>query len=339
MPDPDPGDTFLHHRAVVLDALLSDPELGRTDIPEIEQPAFEEFDASEFPFPPPAFESPDSAPQERHRGDGPKASERILALLNGQTPNDTAAMDFSPRQSGAADRPEDATESPLSSPGGLRRASTRLSGGAGELLAGLRRPKLALAIGAGLVLVLILLLVFSGGRQQSAPTVLATATPSAVIANQTGVSPTAAAVGAMIEVRSAQSHCPPGGTPAMDAFAGPGKAWSCPRAFKVDGQVLTIDLGRTYRIESIAIVPGWDAVGSDGVDQWTKYRTASRVSYRFNDANPTTYVQQTMDQRTLVTTKIEPAVTASRIVVTVLASAGDPTINTTAVSSIAITGR
>ncbi len=125
----------------------------------------------------------------------------------------------------------------------------------------------------------------------------------------------------------------------MDAFSGePGKAWSCARAFKVDGQVLNIDLGKTYQIDSIGIVPGWDSVSKDGADQWAKYRTVSRVSYQLDDDRATVYTQQTLDQRTLVVTKLDPPIRASRIVLTVLESKGEPTINVTAISSIVLMG-
>lgn len=126
----------------------------------------------------------------------------------------------------------------------------------------------------------------------------------------------------------------------MDAFSGePGKAWSCARAYQVDGQIIRIDLGKTYEIESIAIVPRWDHVGTDGVDQWAKFRTVSRVSYQFDDKDDTVYTQETLDQRTLVETRIEPPVQASEIVLTVLESSGASSVNTTAISSIVITGR
>jgi hypothetical protein len=126
----------------------------------------------------------------------------------------------------------------------------------------------------------------------------------------------------------------------MDAFSGePDKAWSCPRAYKIDGQVLRIDLGKEYKIDSIAIVPGWDHVATDGTDQWTKFRTVSRVSYQLNDDDKTTYTQETLDQRSLVVTQIEPPIEASEITLTVLKSSGDTSANTVAISSIVITGQ
>jgi hypothetical protein len=186
---------------------------------------------------------------------------------------------------------------------------------------------------------LIVVLVTTTGGKKDDSSQLAVITPvSAAPTQPASVSPTAPP-DATIQVKSAQSHCPPGGTPGLDAFGGGGgKAWSCTRAFNVDGQVLTISLGKSYDVQSIGIVPGWDHVGPDGTDEWTKYRTVSRVSYRFDDPDATTYTQQTMDQRTLVVTRMNPPVQASKIVLTVLASAGDSSVNTTAISSIVITG-
>lgn len=130
------------------------------------------------------------------------------------------------------------------------------------------------------------------------------------------------------------------GTDGMDAFSGePDKAWSCPRAYKIDGQVLRIDLGKEYKIDSIAIVPGWDHVGTDGADQWMKYRTVNRVSYQLNDDDKTTYTQETLDQRSMVVTQIDPPIKASEIVLTVLKSSGDNSNNSVAISSIVITGQ
>jgi hypothetical protein len=208
----------------------------------------------------------------------------------------------------------------------------------GDVLVQLRKPKVALAVAGVLAVLLVLVLVFTTGGKNDSSTQLAVITPVSTAPAPASPSATAPA-NANIQVKSAQSHCPPGGTPGMDAFSGDGgKAWSCGRAYNIDGQVLTISLGKTYEVDSIGIVPGWDHVGPDGADNWTKYRTVSRVSYRFDDSDATTYTQQTMDQRTLVVTKLNPPVKASKVVLTVLESKGDPSITTTAISSIVITG-
>ncbi|MFE2961035.1 discoidin domain-containing protein [Nocardia tengchongensis] len=341
MPDEDPGDVFLNHRTAVLEALLSDPSLaGPAEFaPPDPAATFDSGDlfAGESPSP-----AEDLAPR---RGEaGASASERILALLNGDPGSGPATLDFASsgaaRSSGAAEQsePESSGETRAAAPAAVSTGGSDRRDPLRDLIVVVRRPKVALAIGAALAVLLVMVLVLSGGGAPSQTPVYATATPAqATPAPASSVTPTTTAAAALT-VKSAQSHCPPGGTAGLDAFTGPGKAWSCPRAYRVDGQVLTIDLGGTYTVESIGLVPGWDAIGSDGTDQWPKYRTASRVSYQFDDPNITVYTQRTLDQRGLVVTTMKPPVRASRIVLTVVESNGDPTTNITALSSIVITG-
>ncbi|MFC3963061.1 hypothetical protein [Nocardia jiangsuensis] len=315
MPGEDSGDVFLHHRALLLDTLLADPALAGP--------------GRGAPDPDPEHSGPVSAPRGAR---GPKASERILALLNGEQydPEPPPGLSAVARSEQAASPGPD----PEPEPPRQRRAERPLAAG----LALLRRPKVAVAAAVALALALILTLVTTGGRtdeQATVGTLVVTAPPLT-----TAPSTSAVPLTEPIEVKSAQSTCPPGSTAAMDAFSGlPEKAWSCVRAYKVDGQVLTIDLGRTYEVDSIGIVPGWDSVAADGTDQWSRFRTVSRVSYQFDDGNSTVYTQQTLNQRTLVVTPIRPALRASRIVLTVLQSSGDAAVNTTAISSVVVTGR
>ncbi|WP_330257063.1 discoidin domain-containing protein [Nocardia sp. NBC_00565] len=353
MPAEDQGDVFLRHRGAVLDALLSDPSFGEDGPagPVASGPLVGEPGLGAVGDPPsvpvvtglPVDSIPVEAPPPRRSSDGPKASERIIALLNGQQqPASTPAMDFSSDFSEVAAK-QPPPDEPMPSAAGSGRSSKPRGTEAADrivvLAKKLKNPKVALAVCAVLAVLLILALVSTGSKDEK-PAVdrIAVITPSATAAPTTKPEAAPAASGT-IQVKSATAHCPPGSTPGMDAFGGQqGKAWSCVRAYKVDGQVLNIDLGKTYQIDSIGIVPGWDSVGTDGIDQWTKFRTASRVSYQFDDPNKTTYTQQTLDQRTLVVTKFEVPVQASKVVMTVLESKGDPTINTTAISSIVITG-
>ncbi|WP_406231634.1 discoidin domain-containing protein [Nocardia sp. NBC_01009] len=341
MPDEDSGDVFLRHRGALLEAVLSDPSFGYVGSavggqagPGESAPASTE------------FESELSAPVERRRpSDGPKASERILALLNGESQGPASSADYAPDYAAMAAplrAPDD--EDPPQPPQENRSnssASSRLAPAQGvmrDILTQLRKPKVALAVGAVLAVLLVLMLVTTGGGEDQPQDRAFVVTPSQTAAPTTTAPPAAAS--SVIQVKSAQSKCPPGSTPAMDAFGGqPGKAWSCVRAYKVDGQIITIDLGKLYQIDSIGIVPGWDHIGTDGTDQWAKYRTVSRVSYQFNDGTTSVYTQPTLDQRTMVVTKLDPPVSASKIVLTVLESKGSPAINVTAISSVVITGR
>ncbi|MET8797754.1 discoidin domain-containing protein [Nocardia sp. NPDC004568] len=375
MPDADSGDVFLRNRGAILDALLADPAFGLVGdtpdaspepeaepapVPAAPEIAFDESllapaprardvpaDIDETP-PPVGVRStpvePDSGPavsRPRRSTAGPSASERINALLSGQMPDARDSSFASDNAERVADRlnstaPPEAEARPASAPEATRADRQSPQEMAREVAEQLRKPRVALAVAAVVALVIVLLLVVTGGKEE------ANTTPLAVTAAPTQPLPqtTAEASSGTIEPESAESKCPSGGTDGMDAFSGePDKAWSCPRAYKIDGQVLRIDLGKKYQIDSIAIVPGWDHVGTDGTDQWTKFRTVSRVSYQLNDEDKTTYTQETLDQRSLVVTQLEPPIEASEITLTVLKSSGDTSANTVAISSIVITGQ
>ncbi|MCX4092204.1 hypothetical protein [Nocardia sp. alder85J] len=363
MPADESGDVFLRHRDAVLDALLSDPALGPSSAPGPGSGSVSRPSAATGTAPPPVgigetsgplfaqptggepMTDPASAAQllPPRAAEGPKASERILALLNGTTPDSGGSAmnlgtEFSQRYGTNPEEP--APEQPRAPEPAVNQSPAAPASTRQTIITQLRKPKVALILVAVVALAFVIALVTTsgGGSQPSGPVYIANSGAGQATSSASAPAPTSVASSALT-AKAATSHCPPGSTPGMDAFAGQGKAWSCVRAFKVDGQVLTIDLGRTYQIDSIGIVPGWDSVGADGVDQWTKYRTASRVSYQFNDAANTVYTQQTLDQRGLVVTKMSTPITASKVVLTVLESKGDPTSNTVAVSSIVITGR
>lgn len=368
MPDADSGDVFLRNRGAILDALLADPAFGLTDRPvaEAEEPVvvaapavragFDESLLGPAPDSGPVAYSrsanrsepespaaePDSEPvPPRQSTAGPSASERINALLSGQP------MDMGTTSSLAtenAERVASRLNTPAATEDQPERPAESEQAGAGrqtpqemarEVAEQLRKPRVALAVAAVVALLIVVLLVVNGGEEESG------STPLAVTAAPTQAPPATEPSGSgTIMPEAAESTCPQGGTEGMDAFSGePDKAWSCPRAYKLDGQVLRIDLGKEYEIDSIGIVPGWDHVGTDGADQWTKFRTVSRVSYQFEDEDRTTYTQETLDQRSLVVTRIEPPLKTSEIVLTVLRSTGSRSTNTVAISSIIITGQ
>ena len=95
---------------------------------------------------------------------------------------------------------------------------------------------------------------------------------------------------------TASADCPPGST-AAQSLADPQARtpWICARP--VDGQVLTIDLGRAYVITAVSIVPG--AVNKTGTDDqgdpWLQHRVVSRVQWQFNDTDRTIKTQNTGD--------------------------------------------
>lgn len=337
MPAEDPGDPFLRNRGAVLDTLLSGPSWrSSTDVPSVGAPVPAEADA---PL------DLDSVAAQRPAPTGPKASDRIMALLSGETSGPGQldfTSDFSERAAKASATKTESGEERGSSPGEQTAQAKQPSGSKGiprDLIAQLRKPKIALAVAGALALLLVIVLVTtSGGDEQ--PEQLAVVTPVAAAPTTAAAATPAETPGTPIEIEGAEAHCPAGSTDPMDAFSGqPGKAWACGRAFKIDGQVLTIELGKQYEVDSIGIVPGWDGVGPDGTDQWDKYRTVSLVSYKFDDRDARTYTQETLDQRSMVVTKISPPVRASKVTLTILQSSGDPTVNATAISSIVITGQ
>ena len=55
----------------------------------------------------------------------------------------------------------------------------------------------------------------------------------------------------------------------------------------VDGQVLHVDLGRSYVLAAVSITPGWVAKTPGGKDEWSQHRVVSRVQYIFNDTDRT----------------------------------------------------
>jgi hypothetical protein len=330
MPETEPGDTFLRHRAAVLDAMLSDPSLSNS----VEE------------HPDSANEKVDWEPGYGAVGQGARASDRIRELLDGAIQSGPAAVgqpEFIDHTARLRARASDDDSDPgidgvLTLPDPPRVRPRRFAR-FGESVRALMRNRRVLVIATCVIVVasLVLLLLTTGGddpQGTAAPPVA----PSAA-APAPSAPPAAAPVGVPIQVRSAETQCPAGSTDGLDAFSSePGKAWSCVRAFGVDGQVMTIDLGQQYVIDSIGIVPGFDHIAADGTDEWTKHRTVSRVSYEMDDTDRTTYTQDTMDQRTLVVTAIEPPVKASQIVLTVLQSNGDRSADDVAISSIVITG-
>ncbi|OBB05362.1 hypothetical protein A5731_18495 [Mycolicibacterium conceptionense] len=87
--------------------------------------------------------------------------------------------------------------------------------------------------------------------------------------------------------------CLPGSTAAQAVASGdPTQAWVCVRG-GVDGQVLTIELGRTMVVTAIRITPGWVGTDASGADQWLQHRVVSRVSWILTDhGNKPTVVPQ-----------------------------------------------
>lgn len=90
----------------------------------------------------------------------------------------------------------------------------------------------------------------------------------------------------------ASADCPAGSTPAQSvAGDDPTRAWVCVRG-GVDGQVLTLDLGRTMLVTAVSITPGWVGTDAAGTDQWLAHRVITKVQWVF-DGDPSTVMTQT----------------------------------------------
>ncbi|AFM20624.1 hypothetical protein Mycch_6024 (plasmid) [Mycolicibacterium chubuense NBB4] len=128
---------------------------------------------------------------------------------------------------------------------------------------------------------------------------------------------------------TASSDCPAGSTSAQ-AVADPNSTtpWVCVRS--VDGQVLQIDLGRTFVITAVSIVPGAvnkvDNGGGDQTDLWLQHRVVTRVQWQFNDTDRTVKNQNTGNVRGEAVEPIKPGVLASKITVIIQETSRPPVI-------------
>lgn len=91
----------------------------------------------------------------------------------------------------------------------------------------------------------------------------------------------------------ARGSCGVGSTSAQTmAGSDPRQAFVCVRG-GADGQVITLDLSKTYVITAIKITPGWVGKDASDVSQWAQHRVVSTVQYTFNDVDRTPITQET----------------------------------------------
>lgn len=92
---------------------------------------------------------------------------------------------------------------------------------------------------------------------------------------------------------TASANCPAGSTSAQTLSGeDPTNAFVCVRDL-VDGQVIRLDLSKTFVITAISITPGWVGKDSSGQSQWMQHRVVTKVQYVFNDTDHTIVVQDT----------------------------------------------
>jgi hypothetical protein len=138
------------------------------------------------------------------------------------------------------------------------------------------------------------MLLYGGGKPAGQPGNDSVTQPAAVstTAAPTPVAAEAAGVDRPLPF-TASANCPAGSTSAQTlAGADPTNAFVCVRDL-VDGQVIQLDLSKTYVITAISITPGWVGKDSSGASQWAQHRVVTRVQYAFNDTDHTIVVQDT----------------------------------------------
>ncbi|MBV8965413.1 MAG: hypothetical protein JO191_04465 [Mycobacteriaceae bacterium] len=123
---------------------------------------------------------------------------------------------------------------------------------------------------------------------------------------------------------TAAADCPPGSTSAQTlAGADPMSAFVCVRD-GLDGQVIDVDLGKTYVITAISLTPGWIGSDSSGAPQWTQHRVVSKVQYLLCNGADVTLLTQ--DTRNVHGEAVQPVkrVLAERIRMVVLQTSRPP---------------
>jgi hypothetical protein len=129
---------------------------------------------------------------------------------------------------------------------------------------------------------------------------------------------------------TASANCPAGSTSAQTlAGADPTNAFVCVRDL-VDGQVIRLDLSKTYVITAISITPGWVGKDSSGASQWAQHRVVTRVQYVFNDTDRTMIVQDTGNVHGEAVQPVKH-VLASKITVLILQTSRPPAQTTSSV--------
>jgi hypothetical protein len=124
---------------------------------------------------------------------------------------------------------------------------------------------------------------------------------------------------------TASASCPPGSTAAQSmSGADPTQAFVCVRNH-LDGQVITLDMGRSVVVTAISLSPGWVGKDGSGQDQWTQHRVVSRVQYVFNDTATTVVTQDTGNIHGEAVVPVPHGVLASKIVLIVLQTSRAPT--------------
>jgi hypothetical protein len=189
--------------------------------------------------------------------------------------------------------------------------------------------KAAMVLGAALLCAVAVIVAALVTFSDTAPAPLARPTPAVAVAAAPAPTPTAAPADQDQAVPyTASANCPAGSTSAQALTdTGSDSAWVCVRGAEgatVDGQVLHVDLGRSYVLAAVAITPGWVAKTPGGKDEWLAHRVVTRLQYNFDDTDRTVLTQDTANTHGPVTTPLPHKVLASRVTVVILQTARPP---------------
>ena len=188
--------------------------------------------------------------------------------------------------------------------------------------------KTAIALGGGLVVAVtaIVAALVAFGDSPAAPP--ARSAPGAVPTASAAPVPAAAPTDVDQAVPfTASANCPAGSTSAQALTdTGSDSAWVCVRGGQgaaVDGQVLHVDLGRTFVLTAVSVTPGWVAKTTGGKEEWLQHRVVTRLQYIFNDTDRTIVTQDTGNTHGPVVLPLKK-ILASRVTVIVLQTSRPP---------------
>ncbi|ULE31181.1 hypothetical protein [Mycobacterium sp. IDR2000157661] len=152
---------------------------------------------------------------------------------------------------------------------------------------------------AGLVAVLVAIVgavAVYGSEKPDRPTAASVTDPGAAPPPRTATPKPVAAESTdrpLLYSADAAGSCAAGSTSAQTmAGSDPHSAFVCVRG-GADGQVIEIDLSKTYMITAISLTPGWVGKDASGASQWEQYRVVTTVQYLFNDTDRTLVTQET----------------------------------------------
>lgn len=189
--------------------------------------------------------------------------------------------------------------------------------------------KTAMVFGTALLCAVAVIVAALITFDDTAPTPSARPMPAVAVAAAPAPTPIAAAADQDQAVPyAASANCPAGSTSAQALTdTSSDSAWVCVRGAQgatVDGQVLHVDLGRSYVLAAVSVTPGWVAKTPAGKDEWLAHRVVTRLQYIFNDADRTVLTQDTANTHGPVTTALPHRVLASRVTVVILQTARPP---------------